>query len=239
MRYFYKTYNRCDTSRILDSFDRDVFLLGVDSFTFNGVLNEDGTYSTEPVWFTQVNDFPLYDTFWLMTPPSESGTTYRFSWTANNTYGTTNEYIVELIMLAACSEDVTVRDCNETLIVWLNREGGWSQFYFTGKTTYEVQIPDGKTYINSDFVLRYFDRSKVYKGELLTTGSIPQSALELMESLKYSLQAYKVDYSNPLDIKYIPILLQDGDYTKRKTGEKIFDVSVKMIYAQEVTIQTG
>lgn len=238
MRYFYKTYLRCDTSVVLGNFEREMFLPKVNSFTFNGLLNTDGSYSTEPVWFSQVNDYPAQDTFWLMTPPND-GNTYRFSWTANNADGSEDEYVVELVNLAACSEIVSVKDCNETLIVWLNREGGWSQFYFTGKTTYEVQIPDGKTYINSDFVQRYFDRGKVYRGELLTTGDIPVNALDLMESLKYSLQAYKVDYSNPLDIKYIPILLQDGDYTKRKTGDKIFDVSVKMIYAQEVTIQTG
>lgn len=239
MRYFYKTYLRCDTTVVLGDFEREVFLQKVDSFAFNGVLNDDGTYSAAPVWFTQVNDYPLNDTYWLMTPPSETDTKYRFSWTATNSDSTTDEYIVELVMLASCVEDLTVRDCNNTLIVWLNREGGWSQFWFAGKTTYEVKIPDGKSYINSDFVKRYFDRGKVYRGELLTTGDIPVNALDLMESLKYSIQAYKVDATDPMDIKYIPVFLEDGDYTKRKTGEKIFDVSVAMVYAQEVVIQTG
>lgn len=239
MRIFYKTYRRCDTSRVLGEFERDRFRLFVNSFTFNGVLNTDGTYSTAPVWFGQVNSFPLHDTSWIITPPSETDTRYLFSWTSNNIDGTTDEYLVELLMVESCVTELQVRDCNETLIVWLNREGGWSQFYFTGKTTYNVTIPDGKTYTNTDFVQRYFDRSKVYTGELLTTGDVPESALDALESLKYSLQAYKVDYSDALDVKYIPVILKDGDYTKRKTGEKIFDVSVNFIYAQEVVIQTG
>lgn len=234
----YKTYYRCDTSVVLGNFETGMFKPIVDSFTFNGQLLPDGTYTTEPVWFTQVNDYPAFDTFWLMTPPNETDTRYRFSWTANNTDGTTDEYIVELIM-QECNTEINVRDCNETLLTWLNREGGWSYFYFTGKTEYKVQIPDGKTYINSDFVKRYFDRSKVYKAELLTTGDIQQEALDLLESLKYSIQAYKVDTSDPNQTELIPIFLEDGDYTKRKTGERIFDASVNIVYAQEVTIQTG
>jgi len=236
MRIFYKTYFRCDTSRVLGEFERDVFLPQVDSFTFNGMILSDGSFDTEPAWFTQVNDFPLYDTFWLMTPPND-GNTYRFSWTASNVDGSETEYIVELVCIEDCTLPIQVRDCNETLLTWLNREGGWSYFYFTGKTTYEVQIPDGKTWEN-DYVKRYFDRGKVYDGELLSTGDIPLASLDLMESLKYSVQVYKIDYSNPLDVKYIPVILQDGDYTKRKTGDKIFDVNVKVVYATQKVIQT-
>lgn len=234
MKTIYKTYFRCDTSVILGNFEREIFLPQVDSFTFNGLVTPSG-YTTVPVWFSQVNDYPTQDTFWLMTPPND-GETYRFSWTANNTDGSETEYIVELVNLTACTTDITVRNCNETLLVWLNREGGWSYFYFTGKTTYDVTIPDGKTWINGN-TIRYFDRAKVYKGELLTTGSIPQDALDLMESLKYSVQVYKIDYSDSDFVKHIPVLVQDGDYTKRKTGEKIFDVAVKIIYADEIVIQ--
>ena len=230
----YKTYFRCDDSLVVGKFEKEFFLPKVNSFTFNGLVTDLG-YTTAPAWFTQVNAFPLHDIFWLMTPP-EDGVTYRFSWTANNSDNTTDEYIVELIQLSNCNTNITVKNCNDTLLAWLNREGGWSYFYFTGKTTYSVTIPEGKTWIR-DNVIRYFDRSKVYRGELLTTDSIPQDALDLIESLKYSVQVYKVDFSDIQFIKLIPVLLEDGDYTKRKTGEKIFDVSVKIIYAEEVVIQ--
>lgn len=238
-RIYYKTYYRCTSANDLEAvaglFERDA-LTHVNHLVFNGQLNSNNTYTVAPGWFAQVNSFPLHDTFWIFTPPNETGTQYRFSWTAYNKDGTTDEYIVELIMLDYCT--VEIDNCGKSkVLTWLNREGGWSYFSFSGVRTFEVKIPQGKTFQNADYIQRYHSRPDVYQGMQLTTGPIPEHALELLESLKYSVQAYMIEEGTPQPV-YIPIVIQDGDFTKRKTSDKRFDVTVKFIFAEQVQIQT-
>lgn len=184
-RIYYKTYYRCNTENqdIHDAFPQDVNM-HYSNYTFNGLLHTDGSYTTTmPSWFTQVDGWPLTDTGWSIDTPNESGTHYKFSWTAHKPGGN-DEYIVELIMLDYCAVEVHNTNCNARVLTWLTREGGWAYFTFSGKSTFEVKIPQGKTFQNSDYVLRYNSRPDVYTGEQLSTGSIPEGTLELLESLK-------------------------------------------------------
>lgn len=238
-RIYYKTYYRCNSSADLQStagvFEKDA-LKHVSYLEYNGRLNPDNTYSAAPAWFAQVNQFPLHDTFWVFTPPNETNSTYRFSWTAHNHDGTTDEYIVELVMIDFC--EITVDNCGKAkVLTWLTREGGWAYFSFSGVSTFEVKIPQGKTFQNSDYIMRYHTRPDVYQGLQLTTGPIPVQALDLLESLKYSIQVYLVSEGNGA-LEYLPVIVQDGDFTKRKTSDKRFDVTVKVISAEQVQIQT-
>lgn len=244
IRKVFKTYYGCETSAQIrqGQFTDEVTILTL-SFAFNGVRNSDGTYSAAPAWFTQVDDFPLYDTFWVFTEPAESGTQYDFSWTANNKDNTQTEYIVSVIMLSYC--DITLgcspATTNKPLsfLLWLTREGGWAYFPFNGKKSFEVKIPDADTYVTDDYVTHNSQRRGVYNGETLSTGDIPELALDLLQSLKESIQVYYVE--NPLTDGsqiYYPINLMDGDFIKRKTGEKRWDVKVKFLYSQERIIQS-
>lgn len=243
MRVYYKTYFKCGSQddTIIGSFGNEVDILTT-SYTFNGVLEDDGTYSSAPAWFNEFNFFPIGSCGWTVSPPNESGTTYKFSWTVEYQTGEEVEYIVELVMLAYCSVDIDGQGCNTDglkVLSWLNREGGWSYFTFAGKTTYTTQIPDSKTYQSSEYVKYNSEKPDVYNAELVTTGSIPEIALELLDSLKTSIQAYYIDGWDTAYTVYKPIIIQDGDFTKRKTGDRLFDVSVNFIYAEKVQIQTG
>lgn len=240
-KVYYKTYYRCngplEPPMFAGKFGKEVNTR-VNSYTFNGLLNPNGTYSAAPAWFAQINFFPLGDTFWQITTPTEANTAYQFSWTAHNKNGTTDEYIVELVMLDFCAVPVQNQNCSKVkVLTWLTREGGWAYFSFSGNRTFEVKIPQGKTFQSSDYVLRYNTRPDVYTGMQLTTGPIPEQALDLLESLKYSVQAYFIEDGGSAPL-YMPIVIQDGDFTKRKTTDKRFDVTVKFIFAEQVQIQT-
>lgn len=243
MRVYYKTYFKCGTQSdsIVGLFGAEVDILTQD-YTFNGVLEDDGTYSSAPAWFNEYDFYPIGSCGWVLSPPNESGTSYKFSWDAEYHTGEVVEYIVELVMLDYCSVEIDNTKCSPDglkVLSWLNREGGWSYFTFAGKTTFEVTIPESGKYQNSDYILRNHSRDGVYNGELVTTGSIPETALDLLASLKTSIQAYYIDGWDTSYPVYKPIIIQDGDFIKRKTGDKRFDVSVKFIYAEKVQIQTG
>lgn len=243
IRVFYKQYYRCDTqlAQVTGIFGSEVKIL-VNSVTFNGVLNDDGTYSSAPAWFADFSFFPLGDFGWVFTPPAETNTTYRFSWTLGLKSGIDVEFIVQLNMIEQCSVDVNVNVCNPDgvrVLAWLTREGGWAYFTFNGKRTYSVTNPEANNYKTPDHVLYSYKRDGVYDAELVTTGDIPESSLDLIDSLRTSIQAYVIDKYNTLEERYLPIIVQDGDFIKRKTGDKIFDVSVNFIYATEKLIQGG
>jgi len=244
VRILYKAYYGCAGLSLnrQGQFSKEITTL-VNSFAFNGVRNANGTYSAAPSWFTQVNEFPLYDTWWILSEPVESNTQYDFSWTASNKDGTQTEYIVRLVMQAECSFPLgcstPTRDKPLSVLLWLAREGAWCYFPFNGVKSIEVRIPDGKTYTTPDFVLRNTSRKGVYDGELLSTGDIPEIALELLQSLKESIQVYYVEnYTTDGEQIYKPVMLLDGDFAKRKTTERRWDVKVKFIYAEERQIQS-
>lgn len=246
IRKYYKTYYRCASQNdtLIGVFGHDQTMLW-NSVVFNGVLEDNGSYSMFiPVWFTQVIGFPATDTFWIITPPAFAPNTFRFSWTATLADGSSIEYIVELIMLTDCALDINIPACTATpsdnlkVIAWLNREGGWSYFYFKGKRTIQVKIPEGKQYVQADYISRYNERPDVFDGEVVTTGSIPKASLDLLESLKYSVQAYVLDGAFTATVNYRPIIINAEDFIKSKTGDNFFDVTVTFIYAERVQIQT-
>jgi hypothetical protein len=126
------------------------------------------------------------------------------------------------------------------MLLWLTREGGWAYFPFNGKKSFEVKIPDADTYVSDDYVTLNSSRRGVFSGETLSTGDIPELALDLLQSLKESIQVYYVE--NPLQDGsqiYYPVILMDGDFIKRKTDERRWDVKVKFIYSQERIIQSA
>lgn len=243
-RIIYKQYFRCSTQTdaIAGVFGSELKLVA-NTIVFNGLRNSDGTYSSVPSWFTQVNGFPLYDTYWIMTPPSESGTSYSFSWTVEYKDQTEAEILVNLAMLDYCETELGCNTPTErkplTMLLWLNREGGYDYFPFNGRKSFTVTIPDAGKYVDSDYTQRNNERRGVYNGEILTTGNVPEIALDLLQSLKESIQVYLVE--NPLDTGeqiYHPVILQDGDFTKKKSGDKRFDLAVKLYYSTERQIQT-
>lgn len=245
MRKVIKQYYRCASqdSQIIGKFGGEI-KSQIASLDFNGLRLNDGSYTTVPVWFGQVNGFPLYDTVWIMTPPSEENTEYSFSWTGILlSDGSEIEYIVKLSMINYC--DITLGCDNSTdmkpvsVLLFLTREGGWYYFPFKGKKSFEVKIPDAQKYTTTNYTLRQTSRKGVYNGELLSTGDIPELALDLLQSLKESIQVYYIEnYFEDGEQIYHPIILQDGDFSKRKTDEKRWDVKVRFLYAEERIIQT-
>jgi hypothetical protein len=196
-RIVYKKYYRCDTQLTLisGSFGPEINLVSLYS-TFNGVRNVDGTYSAPPAWFTQYGTLPL-SIVWEMTPPAENNTTYNFSWTFESAGSVETEYIVSLTMIDYCNVPIGC-DTNTPIsplsaLIFLSREGGWPRFIFNGKKSFEVTIPEGNQYINTDYVTYNTSRRGVFNGETLTSGNITKLGLDLLQSLKTSIQVYYVE----------------------------------------------
>ena len=231
-----KTYvkDSTDSGVITDYFD-DAIMQGVTAYTFNG-LGIDGNYVTEPAWFIPFGSFPFSLGWYIDLDVADIGF-YSFSYTLS--YGATDvEYIVELNLQAYNQIDLPT-NCNTKILGWLTRQGGWVKFPFNGNTTFETEIPDAETYQTPQYLTAVSERRGVTDSEILTTGDIPQEALSYMESLKQTSQAYIANFLQDGTLEAIPVLIEAGTFTKRNTNDKFFDVSVRIIYATEITMQNG
>lgn len=230
-----KTYvkDATDSGVINDYFD-DAIMLGVTAYTFNGV-GINGSYTAAPAWFIPFGSFPFSLGWYIDLDVADTGF-YSFSYTLS--YGSTDvEFIIELNLSE--SNAIDIKGCGATWLTWLTRAGGWAKFPFNGNTTFETDIPDAETYQTPQYITMVSERRGVASSEILTTGDIPMGALEYMESLKYTTQAYIGNFLQDGTLEFIPILIEAGTFLKRNTRDKFFDVTVRITYATELTMQNG
>lgn len=196
-------------------------------------------------WYAEQGDFD--NEFEISYREDNSASDIRFSgtpgtYTANFTVwqdvpnvGESIDYqvIVHVLSDDECSE-LYDNCCDGINIQWLNQVGGMQNYYFNGVKTFEVSQENAKRYIDYNKIARYSDRGNVYNGMIVSTKAVPQSHVDLLDSLRYSIQAYE----NRDDVLY-PILIDPESYTKYKSKDKKFDVYLKFIYADPVKIQTN
>jgi hypothetical protein len=125
---------------------------------------------------------------------------------------------------------------NQCNIAWLNPQGGWQNYIFTGIKTFEVQQDNGNTFKTSNKTIKWSERKEVYEATICTTGNIPKSHVDYLDSLRYSVQAFLFNpATNAFDI---PILLDSESFTKYTSRQKIFDISIRFLKAKEIQVQT-
>lgn len=204
-----------------------------ESFTFEG-FNQ-GANPTPPDWFQWVNGVVLIDiqTFngYTFTAPPQIGTydIYFIDFTASVYYIRINVIVGQYSLYNNC--------CGDRNIVWLGIHGGWQNYIFTGIKTFQVQVGKEKQFKTSGLVLKNSEVNDVYDGELLTTGDIPKSHVNVLDGLRAkSVQAFL--YNEDTEAWDIPIVIDRGSYTKFKSNDKFYEVRLKFIYAEEILVQT-
>lgn len=185
-------------------------------------------------WFDAVEN-PLLSSLvgWSFTAPMVDGT-YTVTFT-ELVDGEVVNWSIQIIVTIPCTSQVFDNCCtNQYNLVWINREGGWMNYIFTGVREFTVDVGDAKTFITSDYIQKYSEVSGVYDGVIATTGDIPQSHVDVLASLQYSIQVYLYDESEDT---FTEILLDKKNFVKRKSTDKFFDVRIRFIYAEELLIQ--
>lgn len=185
-------------------------------------------------WFTPVvNPFTLYMEGYTITAPAVGSYSVTFS-----EYVGGNEVIWTIILNVLVDRyNVFQNCCGDRNIAWLNIQGGWQNYIFTGIKNFQIEGGKDNQFKTSDYVAKYSEISGVYDGELLTTGDIPKSHVDVLDGLRAkSIQAFL--FNETSQAWDIPILIDRGSYTKYKSRDKFFEVRVKFIYATEVLIQT-
>lgn len=148
--------------------------------------------------------------------------------------GDWTHFILEFDLTLPCTTEQEVCCTDESVTIrWLGREGGIKQWTFTGVKTFDVRVGDANKFKNNNLQAQYSQRSNIYYGKVITSGSISKVQSDFLDELKYSIQAWEVDGTTVL-----PILINNESFDKYKSTQKFYDTSLAYIAAEEVRIQT-
>ena len=215
----YKTFNLCVGEQAVELFP-----------DFNPEILEYGNFVGLPEWVTLTYS-GLYVNGFIINPPTEGSYSFTFETEGEETI----EYEVD-INISNCNQVAYDNCCdNQCNIMWLNPQGGWQNYIFTGIKTFEVEQDNGNTFKTVSKVIKYTEKKEVYNAMICTTGNIPKSHVDYLDSLRYSIQAYL--FNSNTNTWDIPILLDSESFTKYTSRDKLFDVAVRLLFAKEIQIQ--
>lgn len=192
-----------------------MFLVGNNSTKFDEIRSANGTYTIEKLYSSALPRICFneqsYSPFTIITVDS-------------------------IVSISLPPQPEVFENCctNQTNIVWLNREGGFQNYIFSGVKTIEVSGGDAKTFKRNG-IIKYYQRENIYDGKIVTTSNIPRNHVDYLDSLRHSIQAWEW---NQADSTFREILIDIEDYVKYTTRQKLFDVAIRFIYADEILIQT-
>jgi hypothetical protein len=241
MKITLKKYSNCNSKTVTLIEQVDASLLGVLT-TYNGVWVSDGTYTTAPFDFAEIFDPTLsFIVSWEINPLGNYPLgVYPLSISGNDG----NEYFVIVEVIAACElPTYELSCCNSLNIVWVNREGGFENYIFTGKNkVFEIESGDEITFKNSDLQRKYAEKKSIYRALQIGTGRIPKAHSVKIESLRNSIQAWLYDEALPPYIDFserlIPIYIDFDSFTVLDTSVKGYEANIRFLIAKELVIQS-
>jgi hypothetical protein len=215
----YKTFNLCVGEQAIELFP-----------DFNPEVLEYGNFEGLPEWVTLTYS-GLYVNGFIINPPTEGSYSFTFETEGEETI----EYEVE-INISNCNQVAYDNCCdNQCNIAWLNLQGGWQNYIFTGIKTFEVDQDSGNTFKILNKTIKWSERKEVYNAVVCTTGSIPKAHVDYLDSLRYSIQAFL--YNSTTNAFDIPILIDSDSFVKYTSRQKLFDVSIRFLKAKEIQVQ--
>lgn len=240
MKVTLKKYSGCNTqsNEFIEQVDNS--LLGK-LVTYNGLWVSDGVYTTPPFDFAEILDPTLsFIVSWnLQLLGLYPIGTYPLSISGSDG----NEYFIIVEVVAACDLPTYTLDCcNSINIVWLNREGGFENYIFTGRRQiFEVEEGEAIEFKTSNLTRKNAQIENIYNAVVVNTGDIPKEHLIKLASLRSSIQAWVytelvgyIDFTERLT----PILIDRQSIIVNDTREKIIQRSVRFIVAKEVVTQS-
>lgn len=162
---------------------------------------------------------------------------YTGYWRVKNVFGT-NAVVLDKPYIGAISLSgnliVTFERDNSKCLVWINREGGRSCYTFDQRKNYDGIIGKDVSFDNGTTV-KYVNRGKNFDYITVYKTGISDTEVDLIESLRYSIQAWEYDLRTNTSK---PIIIDSGNYAKYNTKVNFNDITLKYKVANYKQIQT-
>lgn len=145
-----------------------------------------------------------------------------------------------VFVVTNCYVDACEPDDSDYLlrIVWLNPTGGWSSYLFNQKKTYGVDIGGSRVFKNSDRETHYIQHDNIFDSVVQPSGLIPESHVDFLKSLKYSIAAFVYDGASGDDITYLPIFNYAKSFELKKQSNGFYKYDFEFSYSAEIITQT-
>ena len=183
---------------------------------------------------------------WTTASPFGFEVLIGYTFTAPATLGTYDYYFADLLSPAGSYYiriNVVVGDyslinncCGDRNLAWLNIQGGWQNYIFTGIKTFQVEVNGSKQFKTNEYISKHSQIEGVFNGEVITSGDIPKAHVDALDNLKYAIQVFM--YNEETEAWDIPLLVDVGSFTKYQSRDKFYEVRLKFIYATEILVQT-
>jgi hypothetical protein len=194
--------------------------------------NKVSVVSSLPAWFIDNEDLLFFSTYWEITPPIESTFTYTIAIYDKKGLTFIENSTLTLIVTNAFEEVANCCSDENINIVWINRQGGRGNFIFTQRKDITVKVGQENTFITNDIIKRS-EIKGVYNGKIVYTTGLTQTMVDFLDTFRYGIQAWQFNSDNT----FTPILLDIGSFTKYTTKDKLYEIQLSFIYAQQLNIQ--
>ncbi len=118
-------------------------------------------------------------------------------------------------------------------LYWLNRQGGWDSYVFNWKHEYSEEVSGGVQYRDADFIPRYSSRGDDIETVNVRSGMLPDTdgmtakqRFNALVNIRRSIQVYEFRGA-----ERIPVIINEGSFTKYRVDERFFEISFQMKYA--------
>ncbi len=190
-----------------------------------------------PSWITEtLTGFTPYIAFITLSDLPITEGEYTFYFTQIGAPGSPPEssacLIIEIVESLTDELDICT-DSNSKNIVWINREGGRSNYIFNERQDTSIDTGKPVTYEN-DSKLKYTYKGKGYKEITLYKTGMSRTEIDLFESLRLSIQAW--EYNETTSV-FTEIIFDPKSFDKYNTHEEFYEVSMTYRYSKHINVQ--
>lgn len=183
--------------------------------------------STIPAWFVN-NTMSGYSSSWDIAPPVDG----TFNYNVEILYQGVRQTYLLTIIVRDKFDDVD-NCCEKTNIVWLNRHGGYSNFMFTQRINFDVEMDKPITFVSDD-VIKYSQRDRIYDSVTLFVTGLSNNQIDYLSTSRYAIQAWEFNEDTYV---FTPILIESGNFAKRNTKDRLNKTSITYKYAKALNVQ--
>jgi hypothetical protein len=184
-----------------------------------------------PAWIYDFNSFGIIE--WLFCTPTVTGT-YTYYFTEGGSPPENDACLIIEVVDSLTESLETCSNKSPITLIWITREGGRATYIFDQRKDFGGDIGDSKTYDNNG-TIKYISRGKNFTTKTVYKTGITNNEVDLLESLRYSIQAW--EYNDTTDT-CIPIILDSKSYDLYAPKGELNQVTLSYRIATYKTIQS-
>jgi hypothetical protein len=198
---------------------------------YRGLFNNGQLYplSAYPAWLTDFGIYPIN----LLQATSPPVGTYTITFTKGGSPPTLDATLIIEVVPSLADSLTTCNKEGSICLVWITREGGRASYIFDQRKDTGGTLGESQTFDNSG-KLKWLNRGKNYINKSIFKTGLSRNEVDLIESLRYSIQSWEYDLSTDTSTE---IIITPENYNKYTTKDKLTEINIKYRIAEYKEVQ--